>query len=95
MTTLQEIQLYRQRQLEKFKNREQIKLERQKQKYETMFKMAKLHLDDGLSYAVIGKRFGYTRQRVHQLLKEFAENPVIVRSTVSDNPVTVVTDVAA
>jgi DNA-binding transcriptional regulator LsrR (DeoR family) len=30
--------------------------------------MAKLHLIDKLSYADIGKKYGITRQRVHQLI---------------------------
>jgi DNA-directed RNA polymerase specialized sigma subunit len=33
-------------------------------------KMLRLHSEKGLSYATIGKRFGVTRQRVHQLIKE-------------------------
>jgi predicted DNA-binding protein YlxM (UPF0122 family) len=32
--------------------------------------MLRLHSEKGLSYATIGKRFGVTRQRVHQLIKE-------------------------
>jgi DNA-directed RNA polymerase specialized sigma subunit len=33
-------------------------------------KMLRLHSEKGLSYTQIGKRFGVTRQRVQQLIKE-------------------------
>lgn len=39
-------------------------------KQETGMKMLRLHSEKGLSYAQIGKRFGVTRQRVQQLIKE-------------------------
>jgi len=39
-------------------------------KQEIGMKMLRLHSEKGLSYAQIGKRFGVTRQRVQQLIKE-------------------------
>jgi predicted XRE-type DNA-binding protein len=39
-------------------------------KQETGMKMLRLHKENNLSYAQIGKRFGVTRQRVQQLIKE-------------------------
>jgi DNA-binding transcriptional regulator LsrR (DeoR family) len=72
MTKLQEFQNYQQKQLAIFKEREDRKLRRQQEKHSLMLSIAKLHQDEGLSYATIGKRKGLSRQRVHQLLKEFS-----------------------
>jgi DNA-directed RNA polymerase sigma subunit (sigma70/sigma32) len=39
-------------------------------KKELGMKMLRLHRENGLTYAQIGKRFGVTKQRVQQLIKE-------------------------
>lgn len=39
------------------------------QREELALKMLRLHGEEGLTYAQIGKRFGVSRQRVQQLIK--------------------------
>jgi DNA-directed RNA polymerase specialized sigma subunit len=39
-------------------------------KQETGMKMLRLHKENNLTYTQIGKRFGVTKQRVQQLIKE-------------------------
>jgi transposase len=73
MTTLQDIMVYREKQAEKFKSRADERARQQVKKRMVMLEMAKLHNDDGLSYAEIGKKYNVSRQRVYQLLKEFSK----------------------
>ena len=70
MTTVQEIMEYREKQAKRFEEREAARARRVADKQAMMLAMAKLHNDENMSYAEIGKKFGFTRQRVHQLLKE-------------------------
>lgn len=39
-------------------------------KQSNAMKMLSLHIEKGLTYAAIGQRFGVSRQRVHQMIKE-------------------------
>lgn len=71
---------YRQRQRDKMEQNQKDKEHHLENRQAVMLSMAKLHLDEGLSYAEIGRRFNLTRQRVHQLLKEFSDGPVADQS---------------
>jgi len=53
--------------------------ERKEEKGKSMqraLQMAKLYFDEGLTYEVIGKRYGVSRQRVHQILAGMTKDVV-------------------
>lgn len=86
--TIEEITKYREQQNAIYAARKAKKEEQKRTKVFLMAEMAKLYQEDKLTYEEIGKRYGYTRQRVHQLLKEFATLPV---SIVADSPIEPIT----
>ena len=71
MTTYAEIMHYREALAAKNRARQEKRKKAAIERQNKVVEMAKMYIDGGLSYAEIGKRFGYTRSRVHQLLKQF------------------------
>lgn len=71
MTTVQEIEIYRQKMkdLRLFLKKERE--EKRQQKLETMYEISKLHIDEGIPYSEIARRRGVSRQRIYQLMAEF------------------------
>ena len=71
MTVLQEIEAHRQQRDSLRGEQEKRRVRRQRKMLKLAGKMSELYKTGGMSYTDIGKKYGYTRQRVHQLVKLF------------------------